>query len=182
MKREKLRIRIDGKALEIEQGDITKEDVGAIVTAANPSLAVGRGVDGVIHRMAGPEMKQELRSKYQDCPTGSAVVTGAGRLNANYVIHAVGPRYRGVDDDERLLVGAYRACLDHCEDLHIRSIAFPAISTGVYGYPLEEAARLSLEAVAAHMRKGKWPSLARFVLLLDDTYDAYSAAAQKYLL
>jgi O-acetyl-ADP-ribose deacetylase (regulator of RNase III) len=182
MTRELIRVHIGGKALEIKQGDITKEDVGAIVTAANPSLAIGRGVDGAIHHAAGRGVKQELREKYQDCPTGSAVVTGAGRLDADYVLHAVGPRYRGIPEDEKLLIGAYEACLRHCEELHIRSIAFPAISTGVYGYPLDEAAPLSLSAVASHLRQGKWPHLVRFVLMLDETFDAYAKALEQMLL
>ncbi len=179
MAHETLRAHIGGKALEIKQGDITKEEVSAIVTAANPSLSIGRGVDGAIHRAAGKSVKKELVEKYQDCPTGSAVVTGAGDLSVNYIIHAVGPRYRGVPDDEKLLGAAYRASLAHCEDLHLRSIAFPAISTGVYGYPPEEAARISLKAVVEHMRRNRWPSLARFVLLLDEIYDAYAEEIEK---
>lgn len=179
MARETIRIHIGGKALEIKQGDITKEEVSAIVTAANPSLSIGRGVDGAIHRAAGKSVKKELVEKYQDCPTGSAVVTGPGDLPADYIIHAVGPRYRGSQDDEKLLAAAYKASLAHCEDLHIRSIAFPALSTGVYGYPAEEAAAISLNTVAEHLRGGKWPHLVRFVLLLDEIYDAYAEEIEK---
>ncbi len=175
--REPIRLAVGAKRLELKQGDITQEDTEAIANAANSALAGGGGVDGAIHQAAGREMRDELRAKYKECPTGSAVVTGGGRLKADYILHAVGPRYRGRVKDAELLAGAYAACMKHCEDLEIRSIAFPSISTGVYGYPLEEAAPIALQTVVDCLREGKYPHLARFVLFDDATFDAYSKAA-----
>ncbi len=131
--------------IELLIGDITSIPVDAIVNAANAMLAGGGGVDGAIHRAGGPTLMQELR-KYDGCPTGSAVVTSAGNLPAKFVFHAVGPVYhdRG---DAKLLASCYKTALRLAEENHCTSISFPAISTGVYGYPLAEAASVSLNAV-----------------------------------
>ena len=144
-------------------------------------LAGGGGVDGAIHRAAGPGLMRELRERYGDrgCPTGSAVVTGAGDLPARIVIHAVGPRWRGGRDGEaELLASAYRTSLDLAHGEGARSVAFPAISCGIYGYPLDEAARVALTAIrswlASHADHGISDII--FVLRGDDVMAAFEAA------
>jgi len=133
----------------IKTGDITKENVDAVVNAANSTLMGGGGVDGAIHRAGGPEIKKECeeirRTQYPDgLPTGQAVITTAGKMAAKYVIHTVGPVYgRGGKDKAELLAACYRNSLKLAADNKLKTIAFPAISTGVYGYPLDEAARVS---------------------------------------
>jgi len=137
--------------VELLVGDITKIPVDAIVNAANSALAGGGGVDGAIHRAAGPELMRELdtiRAQVGRCPTGSAVVTGAGKLPARYVFHTVGPVYRSGDEKEaELLRSCYIRCLDLAAQNQLSSISFPSISTGVYGYPMEEAATIALGTV-----------------------------------
>ena len=167
---------IGSGTLELKRGDITLEDTEAIGNAANAELAGGGGVDGAIHRAGGTEIMEELRAKYKGCPTGSAVLTGAGNLKAKYVLHAVGPRYRGSPDDARLLAGAYRTCLDLCVKNGIRSVALPSISTGIYGYPVDDAALIAVCAVRLHMKANKLPELVRFVLFDDRTFSAYERA------
>jgi O-acetyl-ADP-ribose deacetylase (regulator of RNase III) len=171
-----MRVNIGSKTLELALGDITREETEAIANAANSSLAGGGGVDGAIHRAGGPALMKELKEKYQGCPTGSAVVTGGGNLRSKWVIHAVGPRYRGRPQDAELLASAYRACLALCVEHGIRSIAFPSISTGIYGYPVHEAAPIALKTVAGHLKAQGFPELARFVLFDESTFSAYSAA------
>ncbi len=146
------------RILELKEGDITRIPVDAIVNAANSHLAGGGGVDGAIHRAAGPGMMKELdaiRTRIGRCPTGSAVVTSAGDLPARFVFHAVGPIYRdGRHNEAALLSSCYKTCL-HLADQHgLASISFPSISTGVYGYPIEEAADIALEAVINLLRAG----------------------------
>jgi O-acetyl-ADP-ribose deacetylase len=139
----------------LKEGDITRITVDAIVNAANAQLAGGGGVDGAIHRAGGPEIMRELdaiRAKTGGCPTGSAVATGAGRLPAKYVFHAVGPIYRdGRQGEPDLLARCYRQCLALAEERGVRTISFPAISTGVYGYPLELAAEVAVHTVASSL-------------------------------
>jgi len=143
-------VEINGRTIELTIGDITAVTVDAIVNAANSSLAGGGGVDGAIHRAGGPAIMAELRSRYgpdRHCATGSAVVTGAGLLPARWVIHAVGPIWRGgASGEEELLNSAYRTSLHLAAELGARTIAMPAISTGIYGYPLEEGARVAIQA------------------------------------
>jgi O-acetyl-ADP-ribose deacetylase (regulator of RNase III) len=146
-----------GRKVVLTEGDITRVAADAIVNAANSALAGGGGVDGAIHRAGGPEIMRELdgiRRQIGHCPTGSAVATAAGRLPARYVFHAVGPVYRdGRHGEPELLASCYRKCLEMAEERDLRSISFPSISTGVYGYPLEEAAAIALREVKAHLEK-----------------------------
>src|SRR5579864_8819196 len=154
---------INGVTLALMQGDIVKVQVDAIVNAANAGLAGGGGVDGAIHRAGGPGIMDECR-KIGGCPTGSAVATTAGRLPAKYVFHAVGPIYSGTQEDERLLASAYQSCLDLAEKHQVKSIAFPSLSTGVYGYPLELAAPVALRTIINHIQKPT--SLERVMVVL----------------
>ncbi|MGA3019143.1 MAG: O-acetyl-ADP-ribose deacetylase, partial [Bryobacteraceae bacterium] len=144
-----------GRKMVLMDGDITRVPVDAMVNAANAALGGGGGVDGAIHRAGGPEIMRELdavRARIGRCATGGAVATGAGRLPARYVFHAVGPVYRdGRHGEAELLASCYRTCLAMAEERGAATVSFPAISTGVYGYPPEEAARIALGAVKTHL-------------------------------
>jgi O-acetyl-ADP-ribose deacetylase (regulator of RNase III) len=138
--------------IKLERGDITQQSVDAIVNAANSGLMGGGGVDGAIHRRGGPEILDECRKIRADrlpdgLPTGAAVATGAGRLPANWVIHTVGPVYSKSQDRSGLLASCHTESLRVADEIGARSVAFPAISTGVYEYPLEEAAEVAVAAV-----------------------------------
>lgn len=152
--------------LELLQGDLTLQAVDAIANAANPQLAGGGGVDGAIHRAAGPGLIAETGRLYPDgCPTGSAVATSGCRLPARLVFHAVGPIWHGGNRGEPgLLAGAYRRCLELAVEHDCQSVAFPAISTGVYGYPKREAAQVALQTTLDFLREFHRPALVRFVL------------------
>lgn len=171
---------INGVTLALLQGDIVKVQADAIVNAANSYLAGGGGVDGAIHRAGGPSIMEECR-KIGGCPTGSAVATTAGRLPAKYVFHAVGPMYGYHGEEARLLASAYQACLDLAEQYKIKSIAFPSLSTGVYGYPVEEAAPITLSTIIKHIQKPT--SLQQVVMVLygEHTYNAFEQALGKLL-
>jgi O-acetyl-ADP-ribose deacetylase (regulator of RNase III) len=134
--------------LEATLGDITEETVDAVVNAANQGLAGGGGVDGAIHRAAGARQLQEACRAIGGCATGDAVATPGFALPARWIIHAVGPRYRdGAHGEPELLASCYRRCLEVADELGAASIAFPAISTGIYGYPAAEAARIAVSTL-----------------------------------
>lgn len=168
-----------GRKIVLQQGDITRVAVDAMVNAANSALAGGGGVDGAIHRAGGPAIMQELdgmRGRTGGCPTGSAVATGAGRLPAKYVFHAVGPVYRdGSHGEPDLLASCYRQCLQMAEERAVGTISFPAISTGVYGYPQGEAAEIAVREVKAHLeRQDITLREVVFVLYGRQAYDIYA--------
>ena len=173
----------NGKLIRLVVGDITRLPVDAMVNAANARLAGGGGVDGAIHRAGGPAIMRELdaiRAETAGCPTGSAVVTSAGELPARHVFHAVGPVYRGGQGEAALLASCYRTCLRLAEERSVRVISFPSISTGVYGYPIEEAAPVALREVIRHL--GEPSSAAReviFVLFARKDYDVYARALEE---
>ncbi len=150
-----MRVQFSNSYIELAQGDITRQQVDAIVNAANSALAGGGGVDGAIHDAAGPSLMQETRRRFPNgCPTGSAVPTSAGKLSAKFVFHAVGPVWRGGQKGEpELLASAYRRCLELAVENQCRSVAFPAISTGVYGYPRDLAAETAIEAIREFFAK-----------------------------
>lgn len=159
--------------ITIKKGDITKEDVDAIVNAANQTLLGGGGVDGAIHRAAGPELLEECRT-LGGCETGEAKITKGYRLPAKHVIHTVGPIYgREPLKEAELLANCYRNSLSLAKKHHIKTIAFPAISTGVYGYPKEEAAEIVCETVNSFISKDDSMDEIRFVLFSDGDLKLY---------
>ncbi len=163
-------------------GDITKIRVDAMVNAANRSLRAGGGVDGAIHRAGGPTIQRELDEICKStggCATGSAVATGAGSLPAQHVFHAVGPVYHdGRHGEPDQLASCYRTCLDLAEQHGVRTISFPAISTGAYGYPLEEAAAVALDTIAQRLEREDCPVRdVLFVLFDQGTYAVYARIA-----
>jgi O-acetyl-ADP-ribose deacetylase (regulator of RNase III) len=176
-----MRIAIGNRRLELAQGDITEQAVDAIVNAANPRLAGGGGVDGAIHRRGGPSIMQETARRYpQGCPTGSAVITAAGELPARYVIHAVGPVWNGGRRGEaELLARAYRRSLELADEHDCASIALPALSTGAYGYPIDQASRVALSTVIDFLINPRRLELARFVLFGEGAYGAFAAALEE---
>lgn len=168
-------VQIGMSKLELVAGDITNQDTEAIVNAANPSLLGGGGVDGAIHRAGGPQILEECR-KIGGCPTGEARITTGGRLAAKWVIHTVGPVYRdGSHGEAGLLASAYRNSLSLAEERNIKTVAFPSISTGAYGYPLTVAARIALTTVIDFLRAHPSITLVRFVLFEETAYRAYES-------
>lgn len=164
--------------LELVRGDITHQEVDAIVNAANSGLAGGGGVDGAIHRAGGPSIMEECR-RLRGCPTGQAVVTGAGKLKARYVIHTVGPVWQGGDHQEpELLRSAYTQSLRQAVEHEARSVAFPSLSTGAYGYPIDRAARVAIGAVTDFLQGTRALDLVRFVLFSDQDLKHYSRALE----
>ena len=167
--------------IEFEQGDLTSQEVDAIVNAANSSLLGGGGVDGAIHSAGGPEILAECRRIREErypggLPTGQAVATTAGHLPARWVIHTVGPVYSNVSDPAGLLASCHVESLRVADEIGARTVAFPAISTGIYGYPLDEAAPVAIGAVRG---ADTGVELVRFVLFGDDAFSAFVHASNR---
>ncbi|MBI5057696.1 MAG: O-acetyl-ADP-ribose deacetylase [Nitrospirae bacterium] len=168
-----MEIKINKSTLSLVEGDITKQDTEAIVNAANKTLRGGGGVDGAIHRAGGPKVLEEC-IKIGHCETGEAVITTGGNLKAKYVIHTVGPVYRdGLHREPDLLRNAYSNCLKLASSKGIRSIAFPSISTGAYGYPLEDAAVIALKTAVAYLKEHSDIEVVRFVLFGQRDLEVY---------
>ncbi|WP_151480216.1 O-acetyl-ADP-ribose deacetylase [Streptomyces albicerus] len=164
-------------AIELVQGDITQQSVDAIVNAANSSLLGGGGVDGAIHRRGGPEILAECRklraSHYgKGLPTGQAIATTAGKLDARWVIHTVGPVFSQSEDRSELLASCYRESLRVADELGARTVAFPAVSAGIYGWPMEDAARIAVGTVRDTETA---VTEVRFVLFDERAYEAFAA-------
>jgi O-acetyl-ADP-ribose deacetylase (regulator of RNase III) len=172
-----------GHVLELAQGDITRASAEAIVNAANEALQPGGGVDGAIHRVGGPAIVADLEARYgrrRHCPTGDSVVTVGGLLAATWVIHAVGPVWRGgAHGEPKLLASAYRSAMGHAAILGCRSIAFPAISSGVYGYPIDAGAKVALATVGDSLREATSVTRATFVLYSFDAFDVFREAIER---
>ena len=169
----------------IVQGDITGQDVDAIVNAANSSLMGGGGVDGAIHKWGGPQVDEECRALRRErwpdgLPTGMAAITTGGRLKARHVIHTVGPIWRGGDQGEpKDLADCYINSLILAKENQLRSVAFPSISTGAYGYPVETASRIALKTVKEFAEKEGWPPQVIFVLFSSRDVETYERAANE---
>ncbi len=165
--------------IQLQQGDITKMHTDAIVNAANSSLLGGGGVDGAIHRAGGPEIEEQcraIRDRQGGCPTGQAVITTGGRLPAKYVIHTVGPVWQGGrQDEEALLASAYRNSLRLAAEKGIRTIAFPNISTGIYGFPKDKAAVIAVQTVSAFLDGNALPQEVIFVCFDRENYTIYQS-------
>ena len=181
-KARQVQIRVNRCSLELVRGDVTLQEVDAVVNAANSRLAGGGGVDGAIHSAGGPAIMRETDTKYPDgCPTGSAVISGSGELAAKHVIHAVGPVWSGGARGEAdLLAAAYRRCLELAVEHDCRSVAFPSLSTGAYRYPTDQAARVALSTVIEFLNADDKPELVRFVLFTDGILGAFSAALEEF--
>ncbi|MGD8470642.1 MAG: O-acetyl-ADP-ribose deacetylase [Desulfobacterales bacterium] len=162
--------------IEIRQGDITKLDVDAIVNAANTRLLGGGGVDGAIHRAAGPQLLEECRT-IGGCPTGEARITGGYNLPARHVIHTVGPVYSGKPQDSRLLANCYLNSLTLAVENNLATIAFPAISCGVYGYPINDACKIAVDTSCNFLKTN--PSLKKIIFILFSKADC--AVYETYL-
>jgi O-acetyl-ADP-ribose deacetylase (regulator of RNase III) len=176
-----MEVKINKSTLALVEGDITMEETDAIVNAANSRLAGGGGVDGAIHRAGGPSIIAECR-KIGGCPTGQAVITTGGTLKAKYVIHTVGPVYQGgIKGEAALLKSAHLESLKLASAKKLKSIAFPAISTGVYGYPVNEAAHIALKTVIDYLKEHGDIELARFVLFGRKTYDTFVEELKKLM-
>jgi O-acetyl-ADP-ribose deacetylase (regulator of RNase III) len=174
-----MQVKVGQAVLDLVEGDITRQDTEAIVNAANEQLRVGGGVDGAINRAGGSKIQEEAR-KIGHCPTGQAVITTGGDLQAKYVIHTVGPIYQnGRQGEAELLASAYRESLKIASARGIKSLAFPSLSTGVYGYPVPDAARVALKTVKEYLAQHPEIELVRFVLFGKPTFEAYVAALQE---
>lgn len=176
--------RVGRTRLVLVRGDITQERTDAIVNAANTGLRGGGGVDGAIHRAGGPAIMAEcdaIRARQGGCPTGEAVITTGGKLPARFVIHAVGPVWAGGRrGEDELLASAYRASLRLAAERRLRSVAFPSISTGAYGFPIERAARIALRTVREFLEAGGHElEEVRFVLFTDADLRVYEAALRQ---
>lgn len=169
--------------ISLVRGDITREETDAIVNAANSSLMGGGGVDGAIHRAGGPSIKEECRQIVAlegRLPPGKAVITGGGNLKARFVIHTVGPIWRGgTGNEEAVLASAYRSSLELAEQYEIGSIAFPSVSTGAYGFPVDRAAAIAIATVKEFCQDHHHPNRIRFVLFDEFTLLSYKEALNK---
>lgn len=176
-----MELKIQGRTLQLTLGDITLQQVDAIVNAANSQLAGGGGVDGAIHRRRGSAIMEETNRRYPEgCPTGSAVISTAGDLPARYVIHAVGPRWNGGRSGEaELLAGAYNKSLQLAAEHGCRSVALPAISCGIYGYPIDQACRIALATTKSFLAQDPTIEQARFVLFSEGILGAFAAALEE---
>jgi O-acetyl-ADP-ribose deacetylase (regulator of RNase III) len=171
--------RVGASVIEITKGDITKEKVDAIVNAANKTLLGGGGVDGAIHRAGGPAILAECKT-LDGCETGNAKATTGGNLPAKYVIHTVGPVYRdGNRGEPDLLAGCHRRSLEVAVEKGARTVAFPAISCGVYGYPISDAARIAVRTTGEFLKSHKGVERVRFVLFSQDVYSAFEKALKE---
>jgi O-acetyl-ADP-ribose deacetylase (regulator of RNase III) len=174
-----MQVKVGQATLELVEGDITRQETDAIVNAANPSLLGGGGVDGAIHRAGGPQILEECR-QIGGCPTGEARLTTGGLLQARYVIHTVGPIYRGGGHREaELLASCYRESLKLASSKGLATLAFPSISTGAYGYPMAEAARVAIKTTLDFLASHPEIRLVRFVLFGRSAYEAYEKALQE---
>jgi len=179
-------VRVGGGVLELVQGDITQQATEAIVNAANPSLMGGGGVDGAIHRAGGPAILEECKQIVKTLPgrrlpPGQAVITTGGNLPARYVIHTVGPVWRGGQEGEdEVLASAYRSSLSLAKERGLRSVAFPSISTGAYGFPVERAARIALRTLLEFLRQhpGSF-DVVRMVLWSPQDFETYRRALEE---
>jgi O-acetyl-ADP-ribose deacetylase len=177
-KEDGMRYNVNQSIVELIQGDIVGQDMDAIVNAANSALSGGGGVDGAIHRAAGPDLLAECRTLGR-CPTGEARISKGYRLKARHVIHAVGPFYQRRELDAQLLASAYRNSLELAARHGVKTIAFPAISTGIYGYPLNLATPLALQTVKQYLEQHSEITLVRFVLWDATAFKSYERAAQE---
>jgi O-acetyl-ADP-ribose deacetylase (regulator of RNase III) len=175
------KVQIGKSVLELVEGDITKQETEAIVNAANTSLLGGGGVDGAIHRTGGPQILEECK-KIGGCPTGEARITTGGRLKAKWVIHTVGPVYRdGKHGEPELLANAHRNSLQLASEKSIKTVAFPSISTGAYGYPLADAARIGLRTTIEYLNTHPEITLVRFVLFGQAALRTYETVLDELL-
>lgn len=178
-----MQVNISGCQLKLMQGNITEQHVDAIVNAANSRLAGGGGVDGAIQSAGGPAIMEDTNLRFPDgCPTGSAVESTAGNLSARFVFHAVGPIWRGGKENEPVLLqSAYRKCLQLAADHDCQTIAFPAISAGAYGYPLDLAANVAVKTVTDFQKWHKKPTEVRFVLFTEGIYGAFARSLEEQI-
>jgi O-acetyl-ADP-ribose deacetylase (regulator of RNase III) len=174
-----LRLRIGNSDLEIIKGDITNQDTEAVVNAANTRLAPGGGVAGAIHSAAGPELWAECKG-LGGCGTGEAKITKAYNLPNKYVIHTVGPVYSGTESDAKLLESCYLNSLKLADEYEIKSISFPAISTGIFGYPLKEASEVAVRTISDYLKGATGIKLVRMVLYDEVAYQTHEITLKQY--
>ncbi len=170
---------IDGSVLELKKGDITQERTEAIVNAANKRLAPGGGVAGAIHRAAGKGLWEECK-ELNGCESGDAKITSGHELKADHVIHTVGPVYSGDEEDERQLRSSYRRSLEVALENDVSSVSFPAISTGAFGYPTEEAAEIAIDEIVKFLEEKDRLELVRMVLYSREDLDMHKKALEEY--
>jgi O-acetyl-ADP-ribose deacetylase (regulator of RNase III) len=176
-----MEMQVSQSILELVEGDITRQDTEAVVNAANKYLRPGGGVDGAIHRAGGPAIEAECRG-LGGCPTGEARITTGGNLKARYVIHTVGPIYKdGLHQEPELLASCYRESLKLASAKGVKSLAFPSISTGVYGYPMADAAKVAIATVTEYLHHHPEIERVRFVLFGQAAYELYDRILREWL-